>query len=137
MSSSVELPGPQPRSTTRRGRASGTCASRSRGGRVRSSSNLRYWRALQSSVMSTASLHRNPIVVSVFYSLLARLSLRNDCTRPQLLAPRLRCGFRQCGELAIKIFPIIVGETIDPGTASRVGPRLLQSVNDDRRLGLG
>ena len=31
------------------GLSSGTCASRSRGGRVRSSSNLRYWRADQSS----------------------------------------------------------------------------------------
>src|SRR4029077_10041910 len=48
--SSVELPGPQPRSTTRRGFARGTCASRSRGGRVRSSSNFRYCRALQSSI---------------------------------------------------------------------------------------
>src|SRR5437660_12694802 len=50
--SSVELPGPQPRSTTRRGFASGTCASRSRGGRVRWSSNFRYCRALQSSIAS-------------------------------------------------------------------------------------
>ena len=46
--SSVELPGPQPRSNTRSARSSGTCASRSRDGRVRSSSNLRYWRADQS-----------------------------------------------------------------------------------------
>src|SRR5580704_6622326 len=48
--SSVELPGPQPRSTMSRGRCSGTCATRSRGGRVRSSSNLRYCVALQSSI---------------------------------------------------------------------------------------
>src|SRR5215470_9135533 len=53
MRSSVELPGPQPRSITLRGDLSGTCASRSRGGRVRSSSNLRYWRALQSSDIRT------------------------------------------------------------------------------------
>ena len=41
--SSVELPGPQPISTTRAASGSGTAASRSRAGRVRSSSNLRYW----------------------------------------------------------------------------------------------
>ena len=57
--SSVELPGPQPRSTTSRGRCSGTCASRSRGGRVRSSSNLRYCRALQSSISAFFSFFRS------------------------------------------------------------------------------
>src|SRR5690348_11670695 len=46
--SSVELPGPQPISTTLRGSSNGICASRSRDGRVRSSSNLRYCSALQS-----------------------------------------------------------------------------------------
>src|SRR5215510_8682484 len=56
MSSSVELPGPQPRSNTRVARSSGTCASRSREGRVRSSSNLRYWRADQSFMGSTREL---------------------------------------------------------------------------------
>jgi hypothetical protein len=49
--SSVELPGPQPRSMTRRGDRRGTCANRSRGGRVRSSSNLRYWLADQASAV--------------------------------------------------------------------------------------
>ena len=51
-SSSVELPGPQPMSTTRRGFSSGICASRSRAGRVRSSSNLRYCAADQSGVLA-------------------------------------------------------------------------------------
>src|SRR5437870_2981389 len=55
-SSSVELPGPQPRSNTRAARSSGTCASRSREGRVRSSSNLRYWRADQSFMGSAREL---------------------------------------------------------------------------------
>src|SRR6478752_1526433 len=41
-SSSVELPGPQPRSTTRCAFASGTRASSSRAGRVRSSSKRLY-----------------------------------------------------------------------------------------------
>jgi hypothetical protein len=49
--SAVELPGPQPRSTARRGDRTGTCAKRSRGGRVRSSSNLRYWLADQESAV--------------------------------------------------------------------------------------
>src|SRR5262245_6022675 len=57
MSSSVELPGPQPRSNTRVASLSGTCAKRSREGRVRSSSNLRYWRADQSFMGSTRELH--------------------------------------------------------------------------------
>src|SRR6201996_3904045 len=49
-SSSVELPGPQPMSTTLRASTIGICASRSRDGRVRSSSNLRYCCALQSAM---------------------------------------------------------------------------------------
>src|SRR6185437_3738006 len=49
-SSSVELPGPQPISTTLRASAIGICASRSRDGRVRSSSNLRYCCGLQSAI---------------------------------------------------------------------------------------
>src|SRR6185437_14869843 len=48
--SSVELPGPQPISTTLRASAIGICASRSRDGRVRSSSNLRYCCGLQSAI---------------------------------------------------------------------------------------
>jgi hypothetical protein len=48
--SAVELPGPQPMSTIFFGSASGICASRSRDGRVRSSSNLRYCSALQSAI---------------------------------------------------------------------------------------
>src|ERR1700680_2478714 len=48
--SSVEFPGPHPMSTTLRASASGICASRSRAGRVRSSSNLRYCSALQSAM---------------------------------------------------------------------------------------
>ncbi len=39
---SVELPGPQPMSTASRTAMSGTANSRSRTGRVRSSSNFRY-----------------------------------------------------------------------------------------------
>ena len=38
----VTLPGPQPRSTTRAGASSGTCASRSSAGRNRSPANCRY-----------------------------------------------------------------------------------------------
>src|ERR1700761_3177203 len=48
--SSVELPGPQPMSMTLCASVSGIWASRSRGGRVRSSSNLRYCSALQSAI---------------------------------------------------------------------------------------
>src|SRR5665213_3964370 len=54
-SSSVEFPGPHPISTTLRASASGICASRSRAGRVRSFSNLRYCSALQSAMSATVS----------------------------------------------------------------------------------
>ena len=47
--SSVELPGPQPRSTTRLATSQGTRLRRSIAGRVRSASNCKYCLALQSS----------------------------------------------------------------------------------------
>ena len=46
----VEFAGPQPRSIILFGAIGGTCDRRSRAGLVRSSSNLRYWAALQSLV---------------------------------------------------------------------------------------
>src|SRR5882762_5292232 len=52
--SSVEFPGPHPTSTTLRASTSGICSSRSRDGRVRSSSNLRYCSALQSAIPAPA-----------------------------------------------------------------------------------
>ena len=49
-SSSVELPGPQPRSAARATSPGGTACKRSRAGRVRSSSNFRYCRADQATL---------------------------------------------------------------------------------------
>src|SRR4051812_35521507 len=57
MISSVELPGPQPRSTAWRSSVNGTCASRSRAGRVRSSSNFTYWLADHAIVFLLISGH--------------------------------------------------------------------------------
>src|SRR5690348_48691 len=57
MISSVEFPGPQPRSTAWRSSVRGTCASRSRAGRVRSSSNFTYWLADHAIVFLLISGH--------------------------------------------------------------------------------
>ena len=55
----VEFPGPQPRSMMRLGEERGTWERRSRAGRVRCSSNLRYCAALQSLVCAAARYDRD------------------------------------------------------------------------------
>src|SRR4051812_41935673 len=83
-SNAVEFPGPQPRSTARATRSSGTRVRSSRAARVRSSPNFRYWASFQSAKAVQDNLRR-----------------RRTCARVAVLAQptgeRARMGERVLG----------------------------------------
>ncbi len=66
--SSVELPGPQPRSAARATSPAGTACNRSRAGRVRSSSNFKYCRADQA-ISASPYLECAPLTTVIVVSI--------------------------------------------------------------------